>query len=100
MKLTLLALLSTGLLTLGASAHDCDRDRYECHDRGHDHYFRAGVCEVPVHKVCTEVIDSQTYCKTGVNHLGQPFVYRVKFVTYRDVYSDGSTRIYRLKLPA
>lgn len=60
------------------------------------HSFRSsnhGHC-APVYKVRTCEVNRRRYCKTAYDHCGHPYTYHVTVVTYRDYYSNGTSRTY------
>ncbi|MDF1814308.1 MAG: hypothetical protein P1V20_19035 [Verrucomicrobiales bacterium] len=46
-------------------------------------------------KVCTEVVDRCTVEKKACGPCGKTYCYVVTVITYKDVYSDGTTRIWK-----
>jgi hypothetical protein len=71
------------------------------HNRGRPHInsyvghnFRShGHCYSP-RKISTQVICRRRICKTAYTSCGRPYTYHVTVVTYRDFYSNGTSRIY------
>jgi len=58
------------------------------------HSPRGGHCGGPVYKIRTVVICSRQECRTGYYPCGRPYTYRVTVVTYRDIFSNGTSRTY------
>jgi hypothetical protein len=89
MKKTILLLaLTVGLANWAAVsfAGECDtcvRSIPKTHPR---------ACKV---KVCTEEIDRCTQVLTAKGPCGKTYSYTVTQVTYKDVYCDGTTRIWK-----
>lgn len=57
------------------------------HSYGHGHHCQP-------YKVSTCEVNRYRQCRTKYDHCGHPITYHVTVVTYRDHYSDGSTRTY------
>ena len=54
------------------------------HSSGYCAPYRVSTCEV----------SRCSYCQTAYDRCGYPYHYTVTVVTYRDSYSDGSSRTY------
>ncbi len=48
----------------------------------------------PVRLLHTCEVDRRKVCRTAYDHCGRPYTYHVTVVTYRETYSNGSTRTY------
>jgi len=48
----------------------------------------------PVRLLHTCEVDRRKECRTAYDHCGRPYTYHVTVVTYRETYSNGSTRSY------
>lgn len=58
------------------------------------HSFRSqNHCATP-HRVRTIEVCRNRVCRTAYNSCGQRYTYHVTVVTYRDIYSNGSSRTY------
>lgn len=54
-------------------------------------YSNGGHCATP-YKVRTVEVNRYSQCRTAYLPCGRPYTYHVTVVTYRDHYSNGSTR--------
>jgi hypothetical protein len=60
---------------------------------------QTNACEYAVsscapHRVSICVVCRNTYCKTAYDRCGNAYHYSVTVVTFRDLYSDGSSQTY------
>lgn len=58
-----------------------------------NNYGNSNHC-APVRLLHTCEVDRRRVCRTGYDHCGRPYTYHVTVVTYRETYSNGSTRTY------
>ena len=75
-----LAFITLNLVTIPTSA------------RASDYHRPVSYCRP--HLVCTEVIGKCRERRLGYDSCGRCYYYYVTVITYRDVYSDGSTLRY------
>lgn len=115
MKLTTITLAAAAALVLGGITSAEAGPRFSIsingrnfggygsgYDSGHDHsynsgygnnYGNSGYC-APVRLLHTCEVDRRTVCQTAYDHCGRPYSIHVTVVTYRETYSNGSTRTY------
>ena len=55
---------------------------------------QAGYCP-PVYKTSTCVVDKCSYKKWSTDYCGKRYSYTITVVTYRDTYSNGTTKTYK-----
>ncbi len=89
MKLTTLAAAAVAALVLaGASTAEAG---YKSHGKkAHRHAVKHH--HTPVYKVRTQEICRDVQYRTGYDHCGKRYTYHVTVVTYRDIYSNGTSR--------
>lgn len=57
--------------------------------------FRSsGHCAPAPYHVRTDEVCRRTECRTAYTSCGRPYTYHVTIVTYRDIYSNGTSRTY------
>ncbi|MDF1824589.1 MAG: hypothetical protein P1U68_08100 [Verrucomicrobiales bacterium] len=99
MKSTILtlALATVALLGFTASAEAGPGHHYGSPSHG-KHYGKShgghGHCVQPVYKIRTIEVCRRSECRTAYNHCGRPYTYHVTVVTYRDIFSNGSSNTY------
>ena len=59
----------------------------------------AGSCRSAVeycapYRVSTCIVNRCSYCKTAYDHCGNAYHYTLTVVTFRDIFSDGSSQTY------
>lgn len=74
----------------GGHSYGYNRNDYGNHYSGG--YGHGHSCQP--YKVSTCEVNRYRQCRTGYDHCGHPYTYHVTVVTYRDHYSDGSSRTY------
>ena len=81
MKIMLIALITA--TTLGSTAMNADAGCYRP-VRSYCAPYRTSTCE----------IRQRSYCETAYDRCGNRYRFNVTVVTYRDYFSDGSSRTY------
>lgn len=78
------------------SPHSYNRSRSHINNYvGHSFRGRSSQshCSTP-RKISTQVIGRRKICKTAYTSCGRPYTYHVTVITYRDIYSNGTSRTY------
>lgn len=104
MKTTLLAIAIATVALLGFSAeaqagpgYGYGYPFYGGHYGGHyagPSHGGHGSCAPQIYKVRTVVICRRQECRTGYYPCGTPYRYQVTVVTYRDIFSNGTSNTY------
>lgn len=95
MKTTILtlALATVALLGFTASAEAGSGHHHGTPSWGHQQP-QHGHCVQPVYKIRTIEVCRRQECRTAYYPCGRPYTYQVTIVTYRDIYSNGSSNTY------
>ena len=75
------------------SSHSYNRGRPHINSYVGHSFRNQGHCSSP-RKISTQVISRRRICKTAYTSCGRPYTYHVTVVTYRDLYSNGTSRTY------
>ena len=67
---------------------------------GHGHGIKLNFSPCHVYKLYTKEICRRYFCKTHYTHCGRPYHVRYVTITYRDFYSNGTSRTYTRTLRA
>ena len=86
-----LALAAAALIGFTSEAEAGSSPFYTGHVWGHSHH---GNCAPRVYKIRTIEICRRHECRTAYYPCGRPYTYSVTIVTYRDIFSNGSSRTY------
>lgn len=97
MKLTILSAVAVALFALIGASEAQAGPRYGGH-RGHGYggyhhqpSYHVDHC-APVYKTRTVEICRERQCRTAYRSCGAPYTYHVTVVTYRDYFSNGTSR--------
>lgn len=83
MKILITALVAFSGLTFAAPKSEAS-----------DYCYTTTVSYCAPYRVSTCVVYRNSYCRTSYDRCGNAYHYTVTVVTYRDNYSDGSSRTY------